>query len=317
MGEQDHKVAIITGGSQGLGAGLVAASQRRDWTVVATSRTIKPTWVPAVLAADGTCPVQAGHHLGGGVARHPAGGVETSASFALAESYGGCSSNLPLEDLTDGKAWIAFGYDGQELEAEHGGPARLLVPHLYLWKSAKWVRGSGCWTRTSRASSPTGIRMMPRGSEAVRRPRRWTGSRGRGRLWPAAPRSASGAAPRPRWWRPASRSPGRCGWAGCARRSSHTAELVAVVADRRGWSWRCLTWLAGHACPARLLLASCSCWTTTVLDGLRRNGGCSRRKGGLELGPQAGGEDIPGAADQHGHLIGDHPHVAGGADQHR
>jgi DMSO/TMAO reductase YedYZ molybdopterin-dependent catalytic subunit len=67
--------------------------------------------------------------------------VETSASFALAESYGGYSTNLPLEDLTDGKAWIAFGYDGQELEAEHGGPARLLVPHLYLWKSAKWVRG--------------------------------------------------------------------------------------------------------------------------------------------------------------------------------
>jgi DMSO/TMAO reductase YedYZ molybdopterin-dependent catalytic subunit len=42
---------------------------------------------------------------------------------------------------TDHKAWIAFGYDGQDLEAEHGGPARLLVPHLYLWKSAKWVRG--------------------------------------------------------------------------------------------------------------------------------------------------------------------------------
>jgi DMSO/TMAO reductase YedYZ molybdopterin-dependent catalytic subunit len=68
-------------------------------------------------------------------------GVETSASFALVSSYGGYSTNLPLEDLTDGKAWVAFGYDGQELEAEHGGPARLLVPHLYLWKSAKWVRG--------------------------------------------------------------------------------------------------------------------------------------------------------------------------------
>jgi DMSO/TMAO reductase YedYZ molybdopterin-dependent catalytic subunit len=67
--------------------------------------------------------------------------VETTASFVLAESYGGYSSNLPLEDLTDHKAWIAFRYDGQELAAEHGGPARLLVPHLYLWKSAKRVRG--------------------------------------------------------------------------------------------------------------------------------------------------------------------------------
>src|SRR6266511_1131394 len=48
---------------------------------------------------------------------------------------------VPLEDLLDGKAWIAFRYDGEDLEPEHGGPARLLVPHLYLWKSAKWVHG--------------------------------------------------------------------------------------------------------------------------------------------------------------------------------
>ncbi len=53
-------------------------------------------------------------------------GVETSASFALAESYGGYSSKLALEDLTDGKAWIAYRYDGEEVEPEHGGPARLL-----------------------------------------------------------------------------------------------------------------------------------------------------------------------------------------------
>jgi DMSO/TMAO reductase YedYZ molybdopterin-dependent catalytic subunit len=67
-------------------------------------------------------------------------GLDTSAGFALVTSWGGYSTNLPLEDLTDGKAWIAFRYDGEDLEAEHGGPARLLVPHLYLWKSAKWVR---------------------------------------------------------------------------------------------------------------------------------------------------------------------------------
>jgi len=67
--------------------------------------------------------------------------IETEADFAMALSYGGYTTNLPLEDLLDGKAWIAYEYDGDELAPEHGGPARLLVPHLYLWKSAKWVRG--------------------------------------------------------------------------------------------------------------------------------------------------------------------------------
>jgi len=68
-------------------------------------------------------------------------GVETAAAFASAYSYGGYSTNLPLADLRDGKAWVAYRFDGADLEPEHGGPARLLVPHLYLWKSAKWVRG--------------------------------------------------------------------------------------------------------------------------------------------------------------------------------
>jgi DMSO/TMAO reductase YedYZ molybdopterin-dependent catalytic subunit len=67
--------------------------------------------------------------------------VETAADFALVHSYGGYTTNLPLEDLLDGQAWVAFEYDGDALAAEHGGPARLLVPHLYFWKSAKWVRG--------------------------------------------------------------------------------------------------------------------------------------------------------------------------------
>ncbi len=67
--------------------------------------------------------------------------VETAADFALAHSYGGYTTNLPLEDLLDGQAWIVYEYDGAPLPPEHGGPARLLVPHLYLWKSAKWVRG--------------------------------------------------------------------------------------------------------------------------------------------------------------------------------
>jgi DMSO/TMAO reductase YedYZ molybdopterin-dependent catalytic subunit len=68
-------------------------------------------------------------------------GVETSAEYAMAFSDGGYTTNLPLEDLTGGRAWIVFTYDGAPLEKEHGGPARLLVPHLYFWKSAKWVRG--------------------------------------------------------------------------------------------------------------------------------------------------------------------------------
>ncbi|WP_374971381.1 sulfite oxidase-like oxidoreductase [Terrabacter sp. BE26] len=67
--------------------------------------------------------------------------VDTAADFAMVHSYGGYTTNLPLEDLLDGRAWVAFSYDGEDLRPEHGGPARLLVPHLYFWKSAKWVRG--------------------------------------------------------------------------------------------------------------------------------------------------------------------------------
>jgi DMSO/TMAO reductase YedYZ molybdopterin-dependent catalytic subunit len=66
--------------------------------------------------------------------------VDTAADYALVGSHGGYTTNLPLEDLLDGRAWVAYQYDGEDLHPEHGGPARLLVPHLYLWKSAKWVR---------------------------------------------------------------------------------------------------------------------------------------------------------------------------------
>jgi len=67
-------------------------------------------------------------------------GVETAAEYVVAESDGGYTTNLPLEDVTDGRAWIVDTYDDEPLAPEHGGPARLLVPHLYFWKSAKWVR---------------------------------------------------------------------------------------------------------------------------------------------------------------------------------
>ena len=68
-------------------------------------------------------------------------GVDTEAGYLTAWSDGGYTTNLALEDVTDGKAWVAYEYAGAPLESQHGGPARLLVPHLYFWKSAKWVRG--------------------------------------------------------------------------------------------------------------------------------------------------------------------------------
>ena len=67
--------------------------------------------------------------------------VKTDAKYLTAWCDGGYTTNLPLEDVTGGQAWIAYEFGGEPLEPEHGGPARLLVPHLYFWKSAKWLRG--------------------------------------------------------------------------------------------------------------------------------------------------------------------------------
>jgi DMSO/TMAO reductase YedYZ molybdopterin-dependent catalytic subunit len=64
----------------------------------------------------------------------------TSAPYVMAHSYGGYTTNIPTADLIGGRAWVVYEFDGQPLHPVHGGPARLLVPHLYLWKSAKWVR---------------------------------------------------------------------------------------------------------------------------------------------------------------------------------
>jgi DMSO/TMAO reductase YedYZ molybdopterin-dependent catalytic subunit len=66
-------------------------------------------------------------------------GIARPTDFVLAHSYDGYSTNIPLSDLSSGKAMIALSYDGKPLPRDHGGPARLLVPHLYFWKSAKWV----------------------------------------------------------------------------------------------------------------------------------------------------------------------------------
>ena len=85
--------------------------------------------------------VEARHRLDGCLARPAARGRRDEAEYVMAFSDGGYTTNLPLEDVTGGKAWVAYAFDGEPLEPEHGGPARLLVPHLYFWKSAKWVRG--------------------------------------------------------------------------------------------------------------------------------------------------------------------------------
>jgi DMSO/TMAO reductase YedYZ molybdopterin-dependent catalytic subunit len=68
-------------------------------------------------------------------------GVAPRGDFAMAYSFGGYTTNLPLADLTGGKAWVVTEHEGAPLSPEHGGPARLLVPHRYFWKSAKWVAG--------------------------------------------------------------------------------------------------------------------------------------------------------------------------------
>jgi DMSO/TMAO reductase YedYZ molybdopterin-dependent catalytic subunit len=70
-----------------------------------------------------------------------AAGPLPAASHVLAFSHTGYTTNLPLDDVTGGRAWVAWEVDGAPLPVDHGGPARLVVPHLYFWKSAKWVAG--------------------------------------------------------------------------------------------------------------------------------------------------------------------------------
>ena len=73
--------------------------------------------------------------------------AEPLGAYAMAYSYGGYTTNLAIEDLSDGKAWVVTEHEGEPLPREHGGPARLLVPHLYFWKSAKWVSRLTLMTR--------------------------------------------------------------------------------------------------------------------------------------------------------------------------
>jgi DMSO/TMAO reductase YedYZ molybdopterin-dependent catalytic subunit len=67
--------------------------------------------------------------------------AEPRGDFAIAYSHGGYTTNVPLADLVGGRAWVVTEHEGDPLPREHGGPARLLIPHLYFWKSAKWLAG--------------------------------------------------------------------------------------------------------------------------------------------------------------------------------
>jgi DMSO/TMAO reductase YedYZ molybdopterin-dependent catalytic subunit len=67
-------------------------------------------------------------------------GIEAPSGFTLAHSFDDYTTNVPAQDLLGGRGMIATAYEGKPIPAEHGGPARLLVPHLYFWKSAKWVK---------------------------------------------------------------------------------------------------------------------------------------------------------------------------------
>jgi DMSO/TMAO reductase YedYZ molybdopterin-dependent catalytic subunit len=64
-----------------------------------------------------------------------------NARYVTAFSDGGYTTNIPLDEMTKGQAFVAYQFDDKDLAPEHGGPARLVVPHLYFWKSAKWIRG--------------------------------------------------------------------------------------------------------------------------------------------------------------------------------
>ena len=68
-------------------------------------------------------------------------GPAANATHVMVHSHTGYTTNLPLKDITDGQAWVVWEYDGAPLPVEHGGPARMIVPHLYFWKSAKWLSG--------------------------------------------------------------------------------------------------------------------------------------------------------------------------------
>jgi DMSO/TMAO reductase YedYZ molybdopterin-dependent catalytic subunit len=111
------------------------------------------------------------------------GQVEHDAPYVLAFCDGGYTTNLPIEDLMGGQAWVAYYYDGQPLESEHGGPARLLVPRL-LYSARTWpdviYRGATCPGRPRRPVVP-GFGAGHRGRRSGRAGRRRRCGSGRSR----------------------------------------------------------------------------------------------------------------------------------------
>ena len=67
--------------------------------------------------------------------------VDPAGRYVMAYSDGGYTTNIPLDEMVNGQAFVAYQFDDKPLPPVHGGPARLVVPHLYFWKSAKWIRG--------------------------------------------------------------------------------------------------------------------------------------------------------------------------------
>jgi DMSO/TMAO reductase YedYZ molybdopterin-dependent catalytic subunit len=67
--------------------------------------------------------------------------LDPKAAFLTAYSYGGYTTNMPIAEVVNGQAFITWEYDGKPLAPEHGGPVRMVVPGLYFWKSAKWIKG--------------------------------------------------------------------------------------------------------------------------------------------------------------------------------
>ena len=67
--------------------------------------------------------------------------LKPDARFTMVHSFGGYTTNIPLSDLDEDGVLFAYKHDGEDLTPDHGWPLRLVVPKLYFWKSAKWVRG--------------------------------------------------------------------------------------------------------------------------------------------------------------------------------